>query len=85
MPTTIFSAAFEAEVDASQERNGWTDEQTAVHKNHALVLADSLVNFAGFDADDSDQAGQPFHEDVMQALAFAMLRIGLDDAEGLIL
>jgi len=85
MPTSIFSAAFEAEVDASQERNGWSDEHTAVQKNHALELADQLVNFAGFDAEDSDQSGAAMHEDVMQALAFAMLRIGLDEAEGLIL
>ena len=83
--TDALSYIFEMEVDAAQKRNGWSDDHTAVQKNHALELADQLVNFAGFDAEDSDQSGAAMHEDVMRALAFAMLRIGLDEAEGLIL
>ena len=70
---------FEAELDASQERNGWTDEQTSESRVAARMLADQVVNLAGFDAMDSDQAGVAMEDDVFAALAFAFLRIGLDD------
>lgn len=76
---------FEAELDESQVRNSWDDASTQEAKEAALELADSLVNHAGFDADDSDQSGKPMHEDVMAALAFAALRIGLDDAQSMVL
>ena len=75
---------FELELDESQARNGWTDIETQEAKVAALELADTLVHQAGFDADDSDQSGAAMHEDVMAAFAFAALRIGLSETDGLV-
>lgn len=70
---------FEAELDASQDRNGWTGEKRNESRIAAWMLADQFVHLAGFDAMDSDQAGVAMEDDVFAALAFAFLRLGLDD------
>jgi hypothetical protein len=72
------SALMATEVEALQvETPGWDEYVSAEDMvEHALAVAEQLIEQWGFDLNDSDLAGDEFNRAVRDALTFVVLRVG---------